>query len=282
MVIMRVGNEKRKGFPKYYYSQRFVEKWMKKHIIIHGQIQAVGYRALVRVIAMNLQVKGSVRNLDNGTVEIFCEGTKGTLERFLRAIDIKGTTDDHLVLNVDSIEEIVPPEKGLPRERFGFPFFVEYDGMELSPFEKETMERSEMAILVLGNMNSNLGNKMDNLGEKTDNVGNKVDVLGEKVDVLGENINGVGDDVKDLGDKVDNLGGKMDNLGDKMDCIGTKMDNIDKNTGSMNKDLNQRFDRIDDKYDKFGKSMIRLEGDIHEIKEALVTLVDHVIETNND
>jgi len=46
---------------------------------------------------------------------------------------------------------------------------------------------------------------------------------------------------------------------------------------SMNNSINNRFDSLADRYDEFGHSMLRLERDIHEMKEAFVRLTDHFV-----
>lgn len=46
---------------------------------------------------------------------------------------------------------------------------------------------------------------------------------------------------------------------------------------SINKSINNRFDSLADRYDEFGRSMVRLERDIHEMKEAFVRLTDHFV-----
>ncbi len=56
-------------------------------LVVHGQVQGVGYRASVtRFIDDNyLEIKGFVRNLPNGTVKIVAQGAKeelGQLRQF--------------------------------------------------------------------------------------------------------------------------------------------------------------------------------------------------------
>jgi len=54
------------------------------HIIIHGNVQKVGFRAEARFVAKNLHLKGWVRNNTNGTVEITAEGEEDKLKEFYR------------------------------------------------------------------------------------------------------------------------------------------------------------------------------------------------------
>lgn len=44
------------------------------HYIVKGNVQHVGYRFYVGMGAKKLGVKGKVRNLDNGDVEVFIQG----------------------------------------------------------------------------------------------------------------------------------------------------------------------------------------------------------------
>ena len=57
--------------------------------IVDGIVQGVGYRYNVKHIAIKNKVKGYVKNLDDGRVEIVAEGEDQALERFLNDIGIK-------------------------------------------------------------------------------------------------------------------------------------------------------------------------------------------------
>ncbi len=58
-----------------------------KHIIFSGRVQGVGFRFTARRIAQRYELAGFVRNLPNGTVEMFVQGRANDLAYCLRDIN---------------------------------------------------------------------------------------------------------------------------------------------------------------------------------------------------
>ncbi len=56
---------------------------MRATIIVNGRVQGVGYRRFVKDKAATFHIKGSVRNLGSGSVEIFVEGDNSEIGRFV-------------------------------------------------------------------------------------------------------------------------------------------------------------------------------------------------------
>lgn len=52
------------------------------HILVGGRVQGVCFRAYTRDRALELGLRGSVRNLEDGRVEIVAQGSVASLERF--------------------------------------------------------------------------------------------------------------------------------------------------------------------------------------------------------
>jgi acylphosphatase len=75
-------------------------------IIVHGRVQGVGYRASIISFIDNqyMDLKGYVKNLSNGSVEIVAQGSKEDLIE-LRKFSSVGST----FCRVDSIEEVCQP-----------------------------------------------------------------------------------------------------------------------------------------------------------------------------
>ncbi len=55
-------------------------------IIVQGRVQGVGFRFFVRDLAKSIGVKGWVRNLPDGNVEIHAEGEKEVLFDLIKEV----------------------------------------------------------------------------------------------------------------------------------------------------------------------------------------------------
>ena len=54
------------------------------HIIIHGEVHGVSFRASTQTKVLELSLTGLVRNLSNGTVEIHAEGSRDSLNELIK------------------------------------------------------------------------------------------------------------------------------------------------------------------------------------------------------
>ncbi len=62
---------------------------MKRHRVTNhysGRVQGVGFRYTVKTLTLGFEVTGTVRNLEDGRVELVAEGAKEELEKFLEAV----------------------------------------------------------------------------------------------------------------------------------------------------------------------------------------------------
>ena len=60
---------------------------VRAHIIFSGTVQGVGFRFTVQRYALGLGLKGRVKNLPNGSVEVLIEGSKQRIEELCRNIE---------------------------------------------------------------------------------------------------------------------------------------------------------------------------------------------------
>lgn len=67
-----------------------MEKRQQMRVYYSGRVQGVGFRYNVKSVAAGFEVTGTVRNLDDGRVELIAEGQRPELEAFRAAIRDSG------------------------------------------------------------------------------------------------------------------------------------------------------------------------------------------------
>lgn len=63
-----------------------VEATVELKAIVHGRVQGVGFRSTTRHYALQLGLKGTVKNLPDGSVEICAQGSKESLQRLIHKL----------------------------------------------------------------------------------------------------------------------------------------------------------------------------------------------------
>jgi acylphosphatase len=61
---------------------------IRKHTIVRGEVQGVGFRYHAQATATHLGVSGYTRNLTDGTVELEIEGDESAVERMLEWLGV--------------------------------------------------------------------------------------------------------------------------------------------------------------------------------------------------
>jgi acylphosphatase len=77
------------------------------HAIISGRVQGVGFRFYTQSKAQELGVQGWVRNLDDGRVEVWAQGTSGSLrdlQSWLRVGPKSAQVDELQFMEMDQEE----------------------------------------------------------------------------------------------------------------------------------------------------------------------------------
>jgi len=172
---------------------------MKKlaEIIIFGQVQKAGFRDFIDELAFDLNLKGYVKNLDDGTVKVTCEGEEDLIRELLKKVNIT-----QYPIRVEHIDVAYTEPSG----EYKIFEVIREDDLTLA-----TYERMDAVVRYMREMNSNLGNKIDQnrteIREMNSNLGNKIDGLGDKID----------QNRTEIREMNSNLGNKIDEIGDKID-----------------------------------------------------------------
>ncbi|MDE1851131.1 MAG: acylphosphatase [Candidatus Micrarchaeota archaeon] len=93
---------------------------MKVFLIVHGFVQGVGYRHFVRRVAEKNGIRGMVRNMDDGSVQVLAEGDGESLSRFESEIDVSMGNGP----SVHHIERHIEADKEFPKDARSYREFV--------------------------------------------------------------------------------------------------------------------------------------------------------------
>lgn len=93
-----------------------------RHYLVSGRVQGVGFRAFTAKRGEAMGLRGRVRNLDDGRVEIVASGTAEKIREFETAIargPMLAKVTDLVVTDVDGANEIIASVQGFERESDG-------------------------------------------------------------------------------------------------------------------------------------------------------------------
>lgn len=157
-------------------------------LIVSGRVQTAGYRAMVKNIALGLQIKGVVRNLDDGTVDIYCEASQDAFDKFREGINLKSEPSNLFMPSVEKIEvhEEGTENYGAPPDEMFKTFRVDYGEMDI---QLETLERTEVGILALGSVRSEVGGVRSDIQAMHTDMNVHFDTLDEKYGAIGQQMN---------------------------------------------------------------------------------------------
>src|SRR3989338_1494858 len=155
---------------------------VRVEIIISGYVQKAGYRDLIQEIAIALNLTGLVKNLENKTVHVLCEGDKKSIESFVQRINIQ---EYPIIVKDIKISYLTATNE-----------FEDFSIVREEDMTTAISERMDLAARYLretkkelGGKGKELGTKIDGLGDKMDGVGGKIDKVSEKIDSMHVDIN---------------------------------------------------------------------------------------------
>ena len=174
---------------------------MRYRLLVLGDVQQVGFREFVKKCALQLHVKGSVKNLDDGSVEIYCEIEENALDKFKKLISKPpmGEVEEIKVYPEDSTEY------GTPETNFS-KFKVSRDEDEVAE-TLSVMARVGQQMLATQQLTLQLQEKMlekqDKMLEKQDRMLEKQDKMIELQTITIEKIDAMHQDMNQRFDRMD-------------------------------------------------------------------------------
>ncbi len=140
----------------------------RAEIVLKGRVQKAGYRDYIDEVAFNLDLRGWVKNLEDGTVKVLCEGKSKNIEEFLNKIQIR-----EYPIRVDDVNVEFFPATGE---------FKDFTIIREEDIVFATYERMDAAGRYMREMNKNLGGKLDKMVDGQDKMLEKQDSLQNSVE----------------------------------------------------------------------------------------------------
>ena len=195
---------------------------VKARLIIKGNVHGVGFRVWTGLFARRLGVGGLVRNLPDGSVESFVEGSRQAVEEFVRRISVKGVSDDPLSLHVEEVEVFWEGEPGYkpPWKRYEG-FEIDYGAGELRAVDKEMFDSLEWSKLHFAGMSRVFREEFGDMkGVFREEFGDMKGVFREELGGLKKEVKAVGSEVHNLRDDVDT---SFEEMAKRYDAISSEL-----------------------------------------------------------
>lgn len=142
----------------------------RAEIVLKGRVQKAGFRDFIDEVAFNLELKGWVKNIEDGTVKVVCEGRSKEIDAFVNKIKIR-----EYPIRVDDAEVKYSPATGE---------FEDFTIIREDDVVFATYERMDAAGRYMREMNNNLGGKLDNMLDGQDKMLDKQDKMLDKQDKM--------------------------------------------------------------------------------------------------
>ena len=169
-------------------------------IIAFGDVQGVGYRQFVWKIATKLGIVGTVKNLDDGTVEVIAQGENGKMDEFLAKINAH-----EYPINVEKLEiaEIPPQDfrrfkiiRGDPTDELGERLDVAgkymYKMMRLQELtlqkQDQMLQKQDTTISAINNLSNTMSQKFDALDVKYGSISENLEKINHTSEKLIEKL----------------------------------------------------------------------------------------------
>lgn len=221
----------------------------RAEIVLKGRVQKAGFRDFIDEVAFELELKGWVKNIEDGTVKVVCEGRSKEIDVFVNKIKIR-----EYPIRVDDADVKYFPATGE---------FEDFTIIREDDVVFATYERMDAAGRYMREMNNNLGGKLDKMLDKQDQMLGKQDKMLDGQDSLFE--------VTDRGFKEMQKG-----FGEVKDEIRGVKDETAKGFGDMRvgfADVKEEMHLMRDDFRKvFMTEVNELRSEINELRQAVTRI----------
>ena len=193
---------------------------IRADIIITGNVQMVGFRTFLKNLADSLHLTGYAKNLDDGSVNVVCEGEKNNIEELIN--EIRGKPPSFASIVDISVEYADYTGEYVSFERTNGDVPKDATLGDLLGVMKSFDTKAETLVVILSGMNSTLKSvkgdtslmleKQDQMLDKQDSMLDKQDSMLDKQDTTIQILKGVKDDTSQIKGIKEDAGVMKDKL----------------------------------------------------------------------
>jgi acylphosphatase len=210
---------------------------VRARLLVSGTVQKVAYRLRVDRCAFDAELAGFVRNLEDGTVEIVCEGERDRIERFSHNINI---VEYPTRVKDISIEYSEPTGE-----------FREFTIVRDDRYDGDLAGKLDTGLLYIAAMHRDLAGKQDQAVQKQDDTHAAIKEMHA-----------------DLSEKQDDTQAAIKEMHAD---LSEKQDETTGAVKEMDGHTCERFDRLEGKYDRFGNSLDEVSRDLKRLVAETTT-----------
>ena len=200
---------------------------IRADIIITGNVQMVGFRTFLKNLADSLHLTGYAKNLEDGSVNVVCEGEKNNIEELIN--EIRGKPPSFASIVDISVEYADYTGEYVSFERTNGDVPKDATLGDLLGVMKSFDTKAETLVVILSGMNSTLKSvkgdtslmlekqdqmldKQDSMLDKQDSMLDKQDSMLDKQDTTIQILKGVKDDTSQIKGIKEDAGVMKDKL----------------------------------------------------------------------
>ena len=176
-------------------------------LLVEGNVQGVSFRAYAKQLARKFGLKGLAKNLEDGSVRLFLDGSRENISSFVKLVSSKkGDSQNPFSLHVDNATVFFEGEKGFEKAWKKYEGFEIDYGAKLGVFEKENLERLEIGSIVLQDFRDETRGSFKTMDEKYGVIHQELNEFKKVMSELSLTLKENRDDFKRLAQAIVKLG----------------------------------------------------------------------------
>jgi acylphosphatase/archaellum component FlaC len=276
------------------------------NLIVSGDIQAVGYRKEVQKAAIQFNIVGYAKNMNDGNVRVVCEGAKENLAQFREAIKIRKdriyvddiVQDPELVtgefhrfridrghVSDEGLQILMRLDEGLERTKLMHQDLSKGQ-MEMIDAHKETNKSIQVMdshIQVMDSHIHSMDTHVQGMDSHIQSMDTHVQGMDSHIQSMDTHVQGMDSHIQSMDTHVQGMDSHIQSMDSNIQDLTKHKTETTEAVKAMDAHMSARFDNLDAKYGEFGDTMkgvaVDMNGmavDIKDMKGSMIGMASDV------